>query len=251
MTDLKYKNYIFDFYGTLVDIETDEKDRWLWQQVLAIYASYGADYSPRSLSQKYLDLVAQEEQRLKKETAYEHVEIDLVPVFIRLLTEAEQTHATENKIDDLLTWGNFMASTFRVLSRKHLAAYENTLATLKVIKDKGGHVFILSNAQRAFTQAEIEETGCIQFVDKIYMSSDYGMKKPQLDFLQLLLDEQGIDVKESVMIGNDFSTDIAIAEQAGMDAIFLNSFAYNQEKITQLNRMGARVIDNIAQVLEI
>lgn len=83
------------------------------------------------------------------------------------------------------------------------------------------------------------------------MSSDYGMKKPQLDFLQLLLDEQGIDVKESVMIGNDFSTDIAIAEQAGMDAIFLNSFAYNQEKITQLNRMGARVIDNIAQVLEI
>lgn len=138
MTDLKYKNYIFDFYGTLVDIETDEKDRWLWQQVLAIYASYGADYSPRSLSQKYLDLVAQEEQRLKKETAYEHVEIDLVPVFIRLLTEAEQTHATENKIDDLLTWGNFMASTFRVLSRKHLAAYENTLATLKVIKDKGG-----------------------------------------------------------------------------------------------------------------
>lgn len=25
MANLQYKNYIFDFYGTLVDIETDEK----------------------------------------------------------------------------------------------------------------------------------------------------------------------------------------------------------------------------------
>lgn len=28
-----YKNYIFDFYGTLVDILTDEKDPALWDKL--------------------------------------------------------------------------------------------------------------------------------------------------------------------------------------------------------------------------
>ncbi len=32
MKNRAYKNYIFDFYGTLVDILTDEKDPVLWDK---------------------------------------------------------------------------------------------------------------------------------------------------------------------------------------------------------------------------
>lgn len=37
-----YKNYIFDFYGTLVDILTDEKDPALWDKLAQLYQAYGA-----------------------------------------------------------------------------------------------------------------------------------------------------------------------------------------------------------------
>ena len=44
MKNRVYKNYIFDFYGTLVDILTDEKDPMLWDKLAQLYQAYGAAY---------------------------------------------------------------------------------------------------------------------------------------------------------------------------------------------------------------
>ena len=42
----KVDNYIFDFYGTLVDIWTDEHEQRLWHEMAAYYSVYGRDYAP-------------------------------------------------------------------------------------------------------------------------------------------------------------------------------------------------------------
>ena len=39
-----YKNYIFDLYGTLVDIRTDEYKDSLWKDIAKIYSINGAKY---------------------------------------------------------------------------------------------------------------------------------------------------------------------------------------------------------------
>ena len=44
MKNRAYKNYIFDYYGTLVDILTDEKDPMLWDKLAQLYQAYGAAY---------------------------------------------------------------------------------------------------------------------------------------------------------------------------------------------------------------
>ena len=44
MKNRAYKNYIFDFYGTLVDILTDEKYPVLWDTLGQLYQAYGAAY---------------------------------------------------------------------------------------------------------------------------------------------------------------------------------------------------------------
>ena len=41
-----YRNYIFDLYGTLVDIGVDESDRRLWEHMSLFYGYYGAQYEP-------------------------------------------------------------------------------------------------------------------------------------------------------------------------------------------------------------
>lgn len=57
-----FKNYIFDFYGTLVDIETDESSPVLWNTMAQIYQSYGASYTEEGLRLRYRELVQQAEE---------------------------------------------------------------------------------------------------------------------------------------------------------------------------------------------
>ena len=55
--NLKYDNFIFDLYGTLVDIHTDENKPEFWKKIAGFYSCYGADYTPEQLQQKYFDFV--------------------------------------------------------------------------------------------------------------------------------------------------------------------------------------------------
>lgn len=54
-----YKNYIFDFYGTLVDIRTNESKPYLWKKISEIYSAYGALYTGAELKKSYAKLVAE------------------------------------------------------------------------------------------------------------------------------------------------------------------------------------------------
>lgn len=42
--NLNYENYIFDLYGTLIDIHTDEEEKALWKALAKFYRAHGAFY---------------------------------------------------------------------------------------------------------------------------------------------------------------------------------------------------------------
>ena len=48
-----YNNYIFDLYGTLVDINTDEDSPMLWDKLSMFYSFKGAKYSKEELKESY------------------------------------------------------------------------------------------------------------------------------------------------------------------------------------------------------
>ncbi len=48
-----YKNYIFDLYGTLVDINTDEESFEFWYKLSIFYSFKGAKYTPEDLKITY------------------------------------------------------------------------------------------------------------------------------------------------------------------------------------------------------
>ena len=249
----RYDDYIFDLYGTLVDIWTDEESAELWEQLAGIYACYGADYSGPEIMERYHALVRHFENMLAVRNGAEYPEIRIEDVFIRLLTEKVPEafrEAVHGVILDESTWVVAVSGAFRTLSRKRLAAYGNTVSTLRAIKEMGCGVHLLSNAQAVFTLPELRITGVAPFLDSIYISSDCGMKKPQPEFMRKLIAEQGLDPKHSVMVGNDFSTDMRIAGECGMDCVFLNSFRYGPERLAAENTMNAPVMDDISELLE-
>ena len=204
-------DYIFDLYGTLADTHTNEGKHYLWNKLSAFFSAYGAIYTPSELKKAYFQYVKEEEAK----STIPYVEIQLDVVFERLFS-VKGVKADRNLIEAV---GNIM----RILSRDYIKLYDGVMEFLLDLKKKGKGVYLLSNAQRLFTESELKVLGIYDLFDGIYISSDKGVKKPSPKFMEMLLKEYNLDKSKSIMIGNDCSSDIAVANACGMDSLFIHA----------------------------
>lgn len=77
---MKYENYIFDLYGTLVDIHTDEEKPELWEKLAQFYGYYGAAYTAQKLKNAYARLTGQKEDVLRQEMGSEADMKKMIPM---------------------------------------------------------------------------------------------------------------------------------------------------------------------------
>ena len=80
-----------------------------------------------------------------------------------------------------------MAASFRAMSLKYIKLYDGALDLLRSLKEAGGKVYLLSNAQSSFTKPELKLLGIYDEFDGIVISSDEGCKKPDVKFYQTIL----------------------------------------------------------------
>lgn len=208
-----YQSYIFDFYGTLADIHTDENKDLVWEKLCLFYGYYGAFYTPEELKMSYQRLV---DCGRNGQHGYEaYPEINIEEVFRSLFTEKKVQADRELTLHA----GQF----FRALSTEYICLYEGAKEMLGKLRKKGKRIYLLSNAQRIFTEYELRMLDIEQYFDGIMISSDYGIKKPDRHLFQILLEKYGLDPEESIMIGNDIKTDIEGARKAGIDTCYIRS----------------------------
>lgn len=215
---MKYENYVFDLYGTLVDIRTDEDQELLWSKLALFYGYYGAHYTPDELKEEYALEVSGREKNMKEEMHYAHEafpEIKLEYVFQALY----QKKGIEASMELSIHTGQF----FRVLSTEYVRLYPGTEEMLAAIKQAGKKIYLLSNAQRIFTEYELNRLDIMKYFDGVLISSEEGCKKPDINFFELLRERFQIDYKKSLMIGNDMRTDIGGAKNVGMDTFYIHS----------------------------
>lgn len=214
---MRYENYIFDLYGTLVDIRTDEGKEELWEKLALFYGYYDALYTASELRKRYDELVsAGEKNMLKKDDVHEaHPEIKIEQVFKALFEE--------KGVEADMTLAVHAGQFFRILSTEYVKLYEGTVQMLEALKNAGKKIYLLSNAQRIFTEYEMHTLGIAQYFDDIFISSECGVKKPDSRFFEMLLKKHNIDVKKSIMIGNDAKSDIGGAKSVGLDTFYIHS----------------------------
>ncbi|MCD7838515.1 MAG: HAD family hydrolase [Clostridiales bacterium] len=208
-----YQNYIFDLYGTLVDIHTDEWKDSLWRDFCSVLAEQGTCYQPKELRTAYHDAVRQQEQALRRTSGFDAPEIDIAPVFCQLLTAKGGT-ATNQEIA-ALAW------IFRTLSMEKLRLFDGAEQLLRQLKEKGKRVYLLSNAQALFTRPELTALGLEEYFDGILLSSQAGVKKPDPQFYHLLLERYQLRPEQSLMVGNDDLADCHGAAAAGLDSCYI------------------------------
>ncbi len=207
-----FKNYIFDLYGTLVDIHTNESKRSFWEKVRLYYSFHGAEYSANEIKKNYRRLCQLEEAKMSNS---EEVEIDITKVFEQLYKDRGVT-ADKELVEDT-------AKVFRILSLDYVKLYEGVIELLEALKGQGKKIYLLSNAQRAFTMPEFQMLKLPGYFDGFLLSSDYGYKKPSAKFYSALLEQYQLNPNESIMIGNDYIADIKGAKEAGLATLYIHS----------------------------
>lgn len=210
-----YKNYIFDLYGTLIDINTDEWCDDLWKKMAVMYGYKGAHYTFDELNSEYGRLVELEKKAVKKRhLEYKVVDIKIEKVFKKLFTQ-KGVKVTKSQVA-------FVAEAFRCYSTKYIKLYDGVIDLLDMLKAKGKKIYLLSNAQRSFTENELNMLGLTQYFDGICISSDEECSKPDSCYYKTLFDRYGLNKSESIMIGNDYLSDIGGAADFGIDSLYIH-----------------------------
>lgn len=210
-----FKNYIFDLYGTLIDIRTDEDTPELWQKMALFYSYRGADYTPLELMHRYKEFCAAEKKETKKANPdRKYVDINLTKVFHKLYTA--------KKVDADMSLAALTANTFRCYSTEFIRLYEGAKEFLEALNKKGKNVFLLSNAQHDFTLPEIEMMGLKKYFTDIVISSDVACKKPDPHMYEILFERYNLIKGETIMIGNDCVADIKSAFDFGIQSLYIH-----------------------------
>lgn len=194
-------NYIFDLYGTLIDIWTDENRAELWSGV----ADFLGESDPDAMKAEYLELC-----RAAHRGNFH--EINLLSVFETMLIARDMDKGRAREL----------ARLFRRLSMVYIKAFHGVKSMLKALR-KQGRVYLLSNAQSCFTVDELRDTGFYDLFDGIVISSDVGVKKPSQKIFEIAFEKFGIEREESIYVGNDLRDDVLGATGFGIPTVYIKT----------------------------
>ena len=211
---MTYTDLIFDLYGTLVDIHTEENDL-VWEKTALCFGFYGAHYTGAELRSAFQSSMANREAQAGQ--SYEC--FPDIP-FESVLAELFRQKGVKEHTDTLSANA---AQFFRLSSIEYIRLYPNVREALALLRQRGYRLWLLSNAQRIFTEYELRHLGLGEQLDGIYLSSDYRCRKPDVRFFRALLEEQGLDPARCLMVGNDRQTDIAGAQAAGLATLYMHT----------------------------
>lgn len=211
---MTYTDLIFDLYGTLVDIHTDENAE-VWKKTAMYFGYFGANYSGDDLHDAFTAAMRKREAQAGQ--SYEC--FPDIP-FEQVMTELFRAKGVDQEADRL---GINAAQLFRICSTEYIRLYPGVKEALTFLRQQGFRLWLLSNAQHVFTAYELRLLELDNLFDKVYLSSDYGCRKPDSRFFQALLQEQHLDPSRCLMIGNDRDTDIQGAANAGLATLYMHT----------------------------
>ncbi|WP_292518568.1 HAD family hydrolase [Methanoculleus sp.] len=198
---------LFDCYGTLVDVLTDEHDietyrllsRWLLYQ--------GVRIAPERLRATYSGRVAEAAGR----TGERYPEVRVEEVFAGICAE----HAVWEVDTDRL--GAETARAFRAASLRRLGVIEESRRLL----DRFGtaRTGVVSNGQRVFSEQEMRVLGVYDRVGFVIFSSDLGYQKPDPRIYAAALRRLGLSARDVLFIGDNYENDVDAPRRLGMQGL--------------------------------
>ena len=162
-----YRTVVFDLYGTLADIRTDEEDPAVWEAFSRKMADFGAVREAAAWKEEYALTCRRQERAMEEELQRAGIpgppEIDLLSVWremaagcgVRLTADAAQS----------------VSECFRKASMRRLRLYDGAAEVLAALRGRGIRLVLLTNAQESFTRRELKTLGIDGAFDELFLSS--------------------------------------------------------------------------------
>ncbi|MDQ0192404.1 HAD family hydrolase [Paenibacillus wynnii] len=208
-----YQTYIFDLYGTLIDIETDEENPEVWERLALHFGYHRMAVTGAELQERFL--LERDTQLAEAAKNCQFPDFVMEEVF-RSIARQWGENPSEAWLQETVRW-------LRTLSMIHISLYDGVPEILQSLREQGKKVFLLSNGQKTFIEAELTMLGIIQQFDGIAISSVAGVSKPDPLFYRYLAATYHADLSSAIMIGNDPRTDIEGALSVGIDSCYIHT----------------------------
>ena len=201
---------LFDLYGTLVDIWTDEWDPETYRILSRFLSYYQVFYHPEELAARYQEKAA--EKMLDHPGPFG--EIDVFQVFEEILAEGLGQQPERS----LVFW---LARLFRCLTQRHLNLFPDTLPALEELGPQY-QLGLVSDAQWVFCEPEIRLLGLSSWFDPIVLSSRYFIRKPDPQIYQHALKSLRLPPDQALCVGNDPEVDLPGPQALGLPVVLID-----------------------------
>jgi len=195
---------LFDLYGTLLEIRTDERSAATAEAFQGWLAARHGPEAARRAAARPLAL----ELATITPAPLAHAEPDVAPVIAAHLHYLLCRPASPSELDEA-------AERFRSCSRRQLELVpgaRDALSRLSGVFRLG----LVSNAQRLFTAAELERFELGRWLEPVVLSSDVGVRKPGTAIFAVALERAQARAAHTLYVGNDPLDDVQGAAAAGL-----------------------------------
>lgn len=116
------------------------------------------------------------------------------------------------------------------------------------LKGRGYGLHLCSNGFHEVQYRKLQACGMKEYFDSIILSEDAGANKPSGIFFEYAFRLSGATPKDTIMIGDNFQTDILGAKKAGLDVMWFNPNP-EQNKATEPVNFEIHKLGDIMQIL--
>jgi putative hydrolase of the HAD superfamily len=207
------KGILFDLYGTLIDIETDESMEEIYRTISHFLNYHGIYLHRWEVRDRYYEIMKQQ----KEERGERYPEINVEAIWQTFLRQEGMEASL-----DCLELATTLAQLYRGISRKRLQLYPGVKEALNELRSSYC-MALVSDAQPCFALPEIKAMGLEGYFDPLIISAYYGFRKPDARLTEMALISMNLLPSEVIYVGNDMYRDIYGANRLGIKTIFFDS----------------------------
>jgi len=205
------KAILFDLYGTLIDIKTDEHDPWVYEMLSRYLGYHSVAIGPDELKTAYFEGIQQHLDQSKEV----HPEVDVYKIYFNIMNKYGKKRSSKGIVMDI-------GILFRSLTIRQFRVFDGLYDVLPGLSAQC-KTAIISDAQWIFAEPEISMLGLDQFFDVRVLSSRYGFKKPDPRLFRVAMDSLNVSPQNCIYVGDNPCKDLSGAKRVGMKFILFGS----------------------------
>ncbi|OFX25776.1 MAG: noncanonical pyrimidine nucleotidase, YjjG family [Bacteroidetes bacterium GWA2_31_9b] len=204
----KYKHIYFDLDRTLWDFENNSKETFL-----EIYNHYHLETIFNSFDNFYITY-SKYNDRLWKDYREGRIEKSILRTK-RFTLALEEFGVTNDELAEKI------GDDYISISPTKKQLFPHVHETLSYLKDKY-KLYIITNGFSEVQFVKLKNSDLDKYFTQIFTSEEAGAQKPNPIIFEHALKLSKAEKTESLMVGDDFETDILGAKNVGIDQVFFN-----------------------------